>query len=115
MRLEFDGIPANSLSLWKVSVHFNQNLKKEVGALNLDNGDSLQPLETLLDNFSSDLERKSVHIIFDRRYSGKLQFPSTHLYFLSHEVTLQQCNKLPLLIDLFFGRHQNEVWIVPFS
>jgi hypothetical protein len=56
------------------AVHYNQNLKEVVEALNLvNNNDSVQPVEILLDIFTSDLvEKKSVHIITDRPHSGEL-------------------------------------------
>jgi hypothetical protein len=71
-RPKFDEIPADSLSLWKVSVQYSKTLEKDVEALNLVDDDLLQPLDTLSDIFSSDLEKKSVHIIINRPLSGEL-------------------------------------------
>ena len=65
-------VPAKSLSLWKVSVQYNKNLQKDVEALGLVNGDSLQPLGILSDIFSSGLEKNHVHIIVNRPHSGEL-------------------------------------------
>ena len=72
-RPKFDDIPAKSLSLlWKASVHYNPNLEKDVEALGLVNGDSLQPLGILSDIFSSDLEKNNIHIIVNRPHSDEL-------------------------------------------
>ena len=71
-RPEFDDIPSVSLSLWKASVDYNENLKKEVEALNLVDDDSLQPPDILSEIFSSGLKSNSVHIIIDRPHSGEL-------------------------------------------
>ena len=71
-RPKFDDIPADTLSLWKVSVHYNPNFEKDVEALGLVNGDSLQPLGILSDIFSSGLEKNHVHIIVNQPHSGEL-------------------------------------------
>jgi Crinkler effector protein N-terminal domain len=70
-RPKFDDIPADSLALWKVSVKYTEDLKNEVEALNLVDGNKLRPLEELSSIFS-DLEGKRVHVIIDRPYSGEL-------------------------------------------
>ena len=82
-RPKFDDIPADSLSLWKASVPINRDLKKCVEALNLVDDDSLCSFDILSDIFSSDLERKSVHIIIDRCHSGELQLPMSIQIILS--------------------------------
>ena len=77
----FDNIPAGSLRLWKASsLHYNQNLKSDVEALNLVDGDMLQPVDILSDIFSFTLERKSVHIIIDRPGESEqhISDPLTH-------------------------------------
>ena len=69
---KFNDIPANSLTLWKASVPYSLNLKKEVEALNLVDDDSLHPPDILSEIFSSGLKSNSVHIIIDRPHSGEL-------------------------------------------
>ena len=69
---KFDDIPADSCSLWKASVQYNKNLEKDVEALGLVDDDLLHPFDTLSDIFSSDLEKKCVHIIIKRPLSGEL-------------------------------------------
>ena len=71
-RPKFDDILADSLTLWKASVPYSLNLKKEVEALNLVDDDSLQSLWILSDIFSSGLDGDHVHIIVDRPRSGEL-------------------------------------------
>ena len=71
-RPRFDDIPADSLILWKVSVDYNDNLKEEVEALNLNVADRLRPLRILSNIFSSGLDRDQVHIIVDRPQFGEL-------------------------------------------
>lgn len=71
-RPKFDDIPTSLLYLWKASIHYNSNLKKEVEALNLVYDNKLLPPEILSDVFSSRLETKCVHTIID---CGKLQLP----------------------------------------
>ena len=72
MRPRFGDIPAESLSLWKVSVPYSRDLKNHVEALNLVKDDSLQPPDILSELFSSALGRKEVHIIIGRPRSGEL-------------------------------------------
>jgi hypothetical protein len=64
-RPEFDHIPADSLVLWASSVPYNENLKENVERLNLDYDKSLQPLDSLSGIFSSELEKKSIHVVVD--------------------------------------------------
>ena len=71
-RPKFDDILADSLTLWKASVPYSLNLKKEVEALNLVDDDSLHPPDILSEIFSSGLKSNSVHIIIDRPHSGEL-------------------------------------------
>jgi hypothetical protein len=64
-RPDFDHIIADSLTLWKVPVSFNKNLKESVEALNLVDDNLLQPPEIISELFPSGLE-KTIHIIVDR-------------------------------------------------
>lgn len=64
-RPEFDLVPADSLVLWASSVPYNENLKENVERLNLDYDKSLQPLDSLSGIFSSELEKKSIHVVVD--------------------------------------------------
>ena len=65
----FDDIPADTLSLWKVSLQFSENLKNEVESLNLVDGGRLMPVEKLSKIFS-DMEKKRVHVVVDRPRSA---------------------------------------------
>ena len=97
-RPKFDDISADSLSLWKASVPINRDLKKCVEALNLVDDDSLYSCEILSDIFSSDLERKSVHIIIDCRHSGGLQLPMSlfnNTFFPKNRVTSGRLSAMP--------------------
>jgi hypothetical protein len=54
--LNFNHIPADFLTLWKVSILSNHQLTDDL---------SLMPTNTLLDTFPTELERRNVHIITD--------------------------------------------------
>jgi hypothetical protein len=62
----FRDIDDKSLVLWKASVTYNKNLKENVELLDLDYDKSLEPLDSLSDIFSSELEKKSIHVVIDR-------------------------------------------------
>jgi Crinkler effector protein N-terminal domain len=70
-RPDFDHIPADSLVLWAFSVPYTENLKDSVELLNLDYDKSLKPLDSLSDIFSSELEKKCVHVVIDRPAPGE--------------------------------------------
>ena len=70
MKPAFDDITAHSLLLWRDSIPFNQDLKKAVEALNLDNDSSLESPAILSDIFPV-LVEQNVHIIIDRPSPGE--------------------------------------------
>jgi Crinkler effector protein N-terminal domain len=68
----FHEIDADSLVLWSYSVSYNKNLKENVERLDLDYDKSLEPLDSLSDIFSSELEKKRVHVVIDRPAPGEI-------------------------------------------
>ena len=67
----FDHIPADSLVVWKASIRIDQNLKKSVDNLVLEDENSLMPDEDLADVFDHQLPaKKHVHIIVDQPLDG---------------------------------------------
>ena len=68
----FDHTPADSLVLWNVSVPFTRPLKAKVEKLVLADDESLQPLDSLSDLFSSELHKGNIHIVVDRPSPCKL-------------------------------------------
>jgi Crinkler effector protein N-terminal domain len=70
----FRDIDNKSLVLWKASVTYNKNLKENVERLDLDYDKSLEPLDTLSGIFSSELEKRSIHIVVDRPPLGEFSY-----------------------------------------
>lgn len=58
-------VDADSLVLWAFSVSYNESIKESVERLDLDYDKSLEPLDSLSDIFSSELEKKSIHVVVD--------------------------------------------------
>jgi Crinkler effector protein N-terminal domain len=71
-----------SLVIWKSFVTYDKNLKENVERLDLDYNKSLKPLDSLSDIFSSELEKKSVHVIVERPPPGEFSY-ATHAIKLS--------------------------------
>ena len=109
---KFNDILADSLTLWKASVPYSLNLKKEVEALNLVDDDSLQRLRILSDIFSSGLDRSHVHIIVDRPRSGELQPLCLYSIIVNNLVSYQvavQGYPLPIRLDNTKVRFSNAI------
>ena len=70
----FHVVDADSLVLWAFPVPYNENLKDNVERLDLDYDKSLQPLDSLSGIFSSELEKKSIHVIVDNPPSGEFSY-----------------------------------------
>jgi hypothetical protein len=70
----FHEVDADSLVLWASSVPYNENLKENVERLNLDYDKSLQPLDSLSGIFSSELEKKSIHVVVDNPPSSAFSY-----------------------------------------
>jgi hypothetical protein len=81
---KFDGIDAVSLSLWRTSVQYSENLKEDVDALDL--GQRLEPVEILSDIPWSLGKKRVVHVIIDRsQKSGELRLPMSLLSILNRQ------------------------------
>src|ERR1700733_7977482 len=77
----FHQVDADSLVLWASPVPYNEDLKENVERLNLDYDKSLQPLDSLSGIFSSELEKKSIHVVVDSPPSGEFRTLLMHSIF----------------------------------
>jgi hypothetical protein len=59
----FDRVPADTLVLWKVSIPADGLAKEDPRVHDLDEDQSLSPLEELSEVFSASLPRKHIHIV----------------------------------------------------
>ena len=97
----FHEFEADSLVLWKTSVTYNTNLKENVERLDLDYDKSLEPLDHLLDIFSSDMEKKSVHIVIDHPPPGEF----------SYAICVIKSSRLQQQFRRFHPNHGSSNWI----
>jgi Crinkler effector protein N-terminal domain len=68
----FDGVDADRLDLWKVSIPDDRSLKENISKLKFDDEQSLSPMKELLEVFSESPARKHLHIVVRAPPAGEL-------------------------------------------
>jgi hypothetical protein len=85
----FDHVPADTLVLWKVSIPADGLAKQNPRVHDLDEDQSLSPLEELSEVFSGSLRRKHIHIVVQAPPVGEWTFVA--LVYVSSNGIITAC------------------------